>query len=138
MELTDARPFLAERSQAVLAVVDDDGFPHLSRIVYELGDDDVIRISITDGRVKTGHLRDRPRATLHVRGDDDWHWVSVVADASLSTVADDPDGAVATELLELYEAISGPHDDPAEFRRAMVDDDRIVLRLAIRRVYGQL
>lgn len=138
MEFDDARGFLADRSHAVLAVVDDDGFPHASRIVYDLGEDDVIRISITDDRVKTAHLRERPRATLHVRGDDDWHWVSVVADAELSAVAADPDDDVATELLEVYEAVAGTHDDPGDFRRTMVDDDRLVLRLHPRRVYGQL
>lgn len=138
MELDDARAFLTGRAQAVVAVVDDDGFPHVTRIVYNLGDDDVVRISITDGRVKARHLRARPRATLHVRGDDDWHWVSVVADVELSPVATDPDDEVVTELLRTYEAVAGPHEDPADFRRAMVDDRRLVLRLHPRRVYGQL
>lgn len=136
--MQDARSFLATRTQASISVVDDDGYPHVSRIVYALDEDDVVRVSVTDGRVKTGHLRDRPRATLHVRGDDDWHWVSVVADAELSAVADEPAGAVAEELLATYEAVAGPHDDPDEFRRAMVDQHRLVLRLRPRRVYGQL
>lgn len=96
------------------------------------------RISLTEDRVKTGHLRARPRATLHVRGDDDWHWVSVVADVDLSPVAASPDDEVATELLEVYEAIAGPHDDADEFRREMVAQGRLVLRLTPRRVYGQL
>ncbi len=138
VELDDARDFLAGRAQGVLAVVDDDGFPHVTRIVYDLGDDDVVRISITDGRVKTRHLRARPQATLHVRGGDDWHWVSVVADAELSPVAAAPGDEVASELLRTYEAVAGPHDDPAEFRQAMVDDHRLVLRLHARRLYGQL
>lgn len=138
MDLDEARGFLEERAQGVIAVVDDDGYPHVTRIVYDLGEDDVVRISITDGRVKTRHLRDRPRATLHVRGDDDWHWVSVVADAELSPVAASPDDPVADELLRTYEAVAGAHDDPAAFRRAMVDDRRLVLRLHPRRLYGQL
>ena len=138
VELDQARPFLAGRAHAAIAVVDDDGFPHVSRIVYALGEDDVVRVSVTDGRVKTDHLRERPRATLHVRGDDDWHWVSVVAAVELSDVADDPDGDVATELLAVYEDVSGPHDSPDEFRRAMVDDQRLVLRLHPRSAHGQL
>lgn len=137
MHLDDAADFLAEHHHAVLSVVDDEGWPHVTRIVQHF-DGEVHRISLTDGRVKTGHLRDRPRATLHVPGDDPWHWVSVVADAELSPVASSPDDAVATELLDVYEAIQGDHDDPDDFRRAMVDDDRLVLRLHPRRVYGQL
>lgn len=137
MELEDAADHLAGHVQAALAVVDDEGFPHVSRIVQYF-DGVTCRISLTADRVKTGHLRARPRATLHVRGDDDWHWVSVVADAELSPVATDPDGEVATELLEVYEAIAGPHDDAQEFRQEMVAQGRLVLRLTPRRVYGQL
>ena len=49
-----------------------------------------------------------------------------------------PDDDVADELLAVYEAIAGPHDDPAAFREAMVADQRLVLTLRPRRVYGQL
>lgn len=138
MEFEQARDFLVSRHQAALAVIDDDGTPHVTRIAYALGDDDVVRVSITDGRVKTRHLRDRPRATLHVRGDDPWHWVSVVADAELGSVAETVDDEAVDELLRTYEAIAGPHDDPDEYRRAMVDDERLVLRLHVDRVYGIL
>ena len=137
MQLSDAADHLRTHVQAVLAVVDDDGFPHVTRVVQHF-DGATCRVSLTGDRVKTGHLRERPRATLHVRGDDDWHWVSVVADAELSAVAADADDAVARELLEVYEAIAGPHDDPGEFRSDMVAQGRLVLRLTPRRVYGQL
>lgn len=137
MQLDEATDHLRAHQQAVLAVVDDDGFPHVTRVVQHF-DGATCRVSLTEGRVKTGHLRERPRATLHVRGDDDWHWVSVVADAELTPIAADPDDAVASELLEVYEGIAGPHDDPDEFRRDMVAQDRLVLRLTPRRVYGQL
>jgi PPOX class probable F420-dependent enzyme len=137
MELTDAADHLRSHPHAVLTVVDDEGYPHVTRVVQHF-DGERCRVSLTDGRVKTRHLRTRPRATLHVPGDDPWHWVSVVADTELSAVAEDPDDAVAGELLEVYEAISGEHDDPDEFRREMVQQDRLVLRLTPRRVYGQL
>lgn len=137
MELEEAAAHLRRYPQAVLAVVDDAGWPHVTRVVQHY-DGETCRISLTDGRVKTAHLRERPRATLHVRGDDDWHWVSVVADAELSPVTSAPDDDVADELLAVYEAIAGPHDDPAAFREAMVADQRLVLTLRPRRVYGQL
>ena len=94
MQLSDAADHLRTHVQAVLAVVDDDGFPHVTRVVQHF-DGATCRVSLTGDRVKTGHLRERPRATLHVRGDDDWHWVSVVADAELSAVAADADDSVA-------------------------------------------
>lgn len=137
MELEDATEHLQGFHHAVVAVVDEDGYPHVTRVMQHF-DGDVCRVSITDDRVKTRHLRARPRATLHVPGDDPWHWVSVEADAELSPVATAPDGEVAQELLEVYEAMAGPHDDPDDFRSEMVAQDRLVLRLTPRRVYGQL
>ena len=137
MELEDATDHLDQHNHAVLSVVNDDGYPHVTRVMQYF-DGETCRVSLTDDRVKTSHLRVRPRATLHVPGDDPWHWVSVVADAELSEVADDPDGPVADELLEVYEGIAGEHDDPDEFRQEMVGEDRLVLRLTPRRVYGQL
>lgn len=137
MQLEDAADHLRRFHHAVLAVVDDDGYPHVTRVVQHF-DGERARVSLTDDRVKTGHLRARPRATLHVPGDDPWHWVSVVADARLTDPATEPDDTVVEELLAVYEAISGDHDDPDEFRREMVAQDRLVLRLDPRRVYGQL
>lgn len=137
MELEDATEHLQRFNHAVLTVVGDEGYPHVTRVMQHF-DGTTCRVSLTDDRVKTRHLRVRPRATLHVPGGDPWHWVSVEAAAELSAVTISPDDEVASELLEVYEAISGPHDDPDDFRRAMVDQDRLVLRLIPRRVYGQL
>lgn len=137
MELTDADEHLRRFHHAVLCVVDDDGYPHVTRVVQHF-DGEVCRISLTDDRVKTRHLRDRPRLTLHVPGEDDWHWVSVVADAELSPVAGAATDEVAEELLSVYEAIAGMHDDPDEFLADMVAQRRLVLRCRPRRVYGQL
>ena len=137
MDLQDAADHLRRFHHAVLSVVDDEGYPHVTRVVQHF-DGATCRVSLTDDRVKTGHLRVRPRATLHVPGEDPWHWVSVVADAELSAVVTDAEDAVAAELLGVYEAISGQHDDPDDFRREMVEQQRLVLRLTPRGVYGQL
>ena len=137
MELEDAADHLRRHRHAVLAVVDDDGYPHVTRVMQHF-DGTTCRVSVTDERVKTGHLRSRPQATLHVPGDDPWTWVSVVVDAALSAVAGGPHDEVVDELLGTYEAMAGTHDDPDEFRAAMVAERRLVLRLRPRRVYGQL
>lgn len=137
MELHDADAFLRAHAQAVLAVPRSGGSPHLTRVV-QVFDGDLARVSITDSRVKTGLLREASRASLHVRGDDDWHWVTLECHAELSPVAAAPDDAVVDELLAMYEDVQGEHPDRDEFRAAMVDDGRLVLRLDPRRVYGQL
>ncbi|MFT4745633.1 MAG: hypothetical protein ACI9AD_001487, partial [Nitriliruptoraceae bacterium] len=65
-------------------------------------------------------------------------WVSLVGDVTLSAIATSPDDPTCDELLRTYEAVAGAHDDPDEFRAAMVADHRVVLRLDVQQVYGQL
>ena len=56
---------LAEHRRGVLAVVQSNGRPHLSTVSYAYDRDaDLVRISVTDSRVKTRHLRADPRASL--------------------------------------------------------------------------
>ena len=60
-------------------------------------------------------------------------------DAELTPVSQKPGDAVGRELLDVYERIRGSaHPDPAEFFDAMVNDGRLVIRLHVDHVYGQL
>ena len=87
MELDTAMEFVADRKHGVLATLKSDGRPQLSNILYHVGDDGVIRISVTDGRAKTANLRRDPRASLHVTRDDFYAYVVVEATAELSPTA---------------------------------------------------
>ena len=49
--------------------------------------------------------------------------------------ADEHDAAV-DELVEVYRAISGEHDDWDDYRAAMVREQRVVVRLTPTRAYG--
>ena len=89
---TDARmlDFVAGQHWGVLAVVKPDGRPHLSNVGYAYdADARLFRISVTDGRAKTRHLRADPRVTLHVASKDFWTWVAVEGTAELTPVAAD-------------------------------------------------
>jgi PPOX class probable F420-dependent enzyme len=130
------RTLLARRTKGVLVTLKRDGRPQLSNILYALGDDDVIRISVTDGRAKTANLRRDPRASLHVSSDDFWSYVVVEGDAELSPVAADPRDATVDELVELYRSLQGEHDDWDDYRAAMVADRRLVVRLPVGHLYG--
>jgi PPOX class probable F420-dependent enzyme len=136
MDLDHALAFVRERSRGVLATVKADGRPQLSNIMYALGDDGLIRISVTADRAKTANLRRDPRASLHVTTDDFWAYVVVEGDVELTPVAGAPDDATVEELIELYRHLQGEHDDWDDYRRAMVDDRRLVVRLRPVRAYG--
>jgi len=128
MDAAAAQSFLAERHQGVLVTLRADGRPQSSNIAFAFADG-VARISVTDGRAKTKNLRRDPRAVLHVTGESFYQYVSATGTAELSPVSTAPGDATGQELLELHDAVSAePHSDPDDFFRAMVEDQRLVIR----------
>ena len=138
MEISEAIDFIRSRRRGVLVTQKRDGRPQLSNIAYAVGDDGVIRISITADRAKYKNLQRTPLASLHVTRDDFYAYVVVDADVELSEVSTAPDDAAVEELVEQYRAVSGEHPDWDEFRAAMVKDRRLVVRLRPTHAYGQL
>ncbi|MDM4720445.1 PPOX class F420-dependent oxidoreductase [Micromonospora sp. WMMA1363] len=121
----------------VLATIKRDGRPQLSTVMYAFDRDArVIRMSITDGRAKTTNLRRDARASFHVSSADGWAYAVAEGRAELTPVAERPDVQTVEELILLYRAVQGEHPDWDDFRRAMVADRRLVLRLHVERVYG--
>ena len=138
MELDAALDFIRSRRNGVLATQKRDGRPQLSNITYHLGDDGIVRISVTDGRAKTTNIRRDNRVSLHVTQDDFWAYVVVEGDAELSPVASAPDDATVEELVEYYRSLAGEHPDWDDYRRVMVSDRRLIVRLRPSRAYGML
>ena len=138
MELATALEFAKSRREGILTTLRVDGRAQLSNIFYRLGDDGLFRISVTDTRAKTRNLRRDPRAALHVGGDNFWAYVVLDATAELSAVAAHVDDAVVDELVEMYRSFVGEHPNWGEFRRDMVADERLVLRLFPTSAYGQI
>ena len=138
MELDAALAFARPRHQGVLTTLRRDGRPQISNIVYALGDDGTARISVSESRAKTKNLRRDPRGTLYVPGDSFWEYVVLDGEADLTPVAAEPGDATVDELVALYRAVQGEHPDWDEYRRAMVADERLVVRLRPAHAYGQL
>jgi len=136
MELTDALDYIRPKRNGVVVTLKRDGRPQLSNISYSLGDDGVIRISITEGRAKYANAQRDARVSLYVTAEDFWSYVVVEADAEVLPVAAAPDDATVEELIRLYREVQGEHDDWDDYRQAMVDDGRTVLRLHPVRAYG--
>jgi PPOX class probable F420-dependent enzyme len=131
--------FFAGQHGGVLAVIKPDGRPHLSNVGYAYDPDaDLVRVSVTESRVKTRYLREDPRVTLHTASRDFWTWVAVEGTAELTPVAEDPHDATVEELITYYRGTAGEHPDWDEYRAAMVADRRLVVRFRPERIYGQL
>ena len=138
MDLTEAIKFIRDRKQGVLVTLRSNGRPQLSNILYVMGDEGMIRISVTDDRAKTKNLRRDSRASLYVLGDNFWQYVVIEATAELSPVAAEPNDATVEALIRYYEAGSGAHPNWDEYRAAMIADKRIALTLRPERAYGIL
>ncbi|MEU0132873.1 PPOX class F420-dependent oxidoreductase [Streptomyces sp. NPDC006296] len=129
---------LGQHAGGVLVTLKRDGRPQLSNVNHAYyPDEGVIRVSLTEDRVKTRNLRRDPRAAYHVTSDDRWAWTAADATAELTPPAADPHDAVVEQLIALYRDVQGEHPDWDDYRRAMVRDRRVVLTLRIEHVYGQ-
>jgi PPOX class probable F420-dependent enzyme len=138
MDLDSALDYARPMRRGVLATLKADGRPQLSNIMFGIGPDDVVRISVTATRAKTANMRRDPRVSLHVTAADFWSYVVLEGDAELTPVAADPDDATVDELVALYRDLQGEHPDWAEYRAAMVADERMIARLRVSRAYGSI
>jgi PPOX class probable F420-dependent enzyme len=138
MEISEALDFVRQHHFGVLATQRRDGRPQLSNIAYSVFDDDVIAISMTDGRAKTRNLARDSRASLHVTRDDFWAYCVLDCDVELMPVVTDPNDATADALVEYYRRASGEHPDWDEYRATMLTDGRLLARLTPTHAYGML
>ena len=114
-----------------------DGRPQLSVVDYTFDPATrVIRFSTTDDRAKTRNLRRDPRASFYILAADGWSYTVADGTASLTPVASGTGDATVEELIEMYRLIAGEHPDWDDYRRAMVADHRLVVRIQVDRVYG--
>ena len=135
MELRLALQRASSGRLGALVTLRRDGRPQLSNVMYGVGDG-LVRVSVTDDRAKTANMRRDPRASLYVSRPDGWSYLVIDGEAELSPVATAPDDSVVDELVELYRSLQGDHPDWDEYRRAMVADRRLVVRLRPVHAYG--
>ncbi|GAS98015.1 pyridoxamine 5'-phosphate oxidase-like protein [Mycolicibacterium canariasense] len=128
---------ISGNSLGVLATIKSDGRPQLSNVSYHFDPRAVaIQVSITEPRAKTRNLRRDPRASLLVSSDDGWSYAVAEGDAILTPPAADPHDDTVEALIALYRNIAGEHPDWDDYRRAMVEDRRVLLTIPISHLYG--
>lgn len=128
---------ISNNSLGVLATIKRDGRPQLSNVSYYFDPRKLtIQASITEPRAKTRNLRRDERASLHVSCDDGWSYAVAEGNATLTPPAAAEDDDTVEALIALYRNIAGEHPDWDDYRRAMVDDRRVVMTLPISHLYG--
>ncbi|MBZ6176008.1 PPOX class F420-dependent oxidoreductase [Streptomyces olivaceus] len=133
----DPGVLLAESRLGVLATIKADGRPQLSPVTPAYDPEaGVLRVSTREGLAKTANLRRDPRAALEVTAPDGRSWATAEGTATLTGPGTDPHGPEVEALVEYYRAAAGEHPDWDEYRATMVADRRVLLTIAVERVYG--
>jgi PPOX class probable F420-dependent enzyme len=131
---------LTEQNLGTLATIKRNGRPQLSNVNYHFEPERMlIRISLTDDRAKVRNLRRDPRASMIVQRNQGWHFAVAEGEVELSAVAEEPDDDAVNELIEVYRLVARKeHPDWDDYRRAMIEDKRLVARFTVTHVYGKV
>lgn len=138
MDLDAAVAHARTTRNSVLVTLRGNGRPQLSNVWHHVGDDGLIRVSVTATRAKYKNLAREPWGAFHVTTPDFNAYVVIEGDVELTPVCAAPDDASADALVAHYRTIAGEHDDWDDFRRAQVDQQRVLVTLTPTRAYGML
>ena len=129
MDLDAARDFLRDHHRAVLATLRRDGRPQMSPVACAVDDEGRAVVSTRETAMKVANLRREPRVSLIVVSEE-WYgdWVQLDGTADIVSLPE------AMELLvDYYRRVAGEHPDWDEYRAAMEQERRVVVRVTLER-----
>lgn len=117
--------FLKHHHHAILATTRANGDAQLSPVLAVADDDGRILISTREGAIKTKNARKRPRAAVCIFTDRFFgEFVQVTGPVEIISLPN------AMELLvDYYRRAAGEHDNWSEYRAAMQQERRCILRV---------
>jgi len=126
MDIDQGLEYVRDNSRAVILTTRRDGRPAMAPVTVAVVDETVV-MSTRETAYKVGHLRREPLTSLCVFPDK-WlgRWVQLNCRADVISLPD----AMGT-LVEYYRTLRGEHPDWPEYRQAMVDDRRCIVRFEI-------
>ncbi|HEV3400247.1 MAG TPA: PPOX class F420-dependent oxidoreductase [Acidimicrobiales bacterium] len=129
MDVDEAREFLREHHRAVLATFRSDGRPQLSPVTVGVDEEGWAVISSREAAYKVRNLRRDPRASLCVIDDGFFGpWAQVDGTATVVSLPE-----AMEPLVDYYRRISGEHPDWDDYRRAMEQQQRVIVRVDMER-----
>ena len=125
VDLEGLLEFVRPRHHFVLVTAKRDGSPQVSPVTGGVDDQGRLVISTYPERAKAANARRTPEVSVLVLGDDfDSDWVQVDGTCE---VIDPPDSV--EPLVDYYRCIAGEHPDWDEYRQAMRDQGKSLLRI---------
>lgn len=125
MDLAEAVNVVREQHRAVMCTRREDGAPAMSPVVVAAEDDGALLISTRETAYKVRHLRRDPRLWLCVLPDAFFgRWIQVAGTAEIVGLPEAMDG-----LERYYRLVAGEHDDWEQYRNAMREERRVLVRV---------
>jgi len=129
MDLDAARDFLRNNHRAVITSRRANGDPQLSPVMCGIDAAGRIVVSTRETALKVKNLRRDPRASLCVLNDGFFgDWIQVDGTAEIVSLPEAMD-----LLIEYYRSLAGEHPDWDEYRAAMEQERRVLVRIDIER-----
>lgn len=123
--LVELLAFVRPRHRMVLMTVRSDGQPQASPVTGGVDDAGRVVISSYPSRAKSRNVLARPRASVLVLSDEfDDAWVQLEGPAEVLDAAESLDA-----FVEYYRSIAGEHGDWDEYRQAMLDQGKCLIRI---------
>jgi PPOX class probable F420-dependent enzyme len=117
--------FLRPRHHMILLTWRRDGGVQGSPVTAGVDEAGRIVVATYPERAKAANVARRPQASVIVLSEEfNGPWVQVDGDAELITLPD-----AVEPLVDYFRAISGEHPDWAEYRQAMVDQGKALIRI---------
>lgn len=117
--------FVTGKNRWVLSTTRQDGRPQMSLVTGTITPSGDLLISSYPSRVKVRNARRNPLVSVAVMGDEfDAAWVQIDGDARVDDMPEALDG-----LVEYFRHISGEHPDWDDYRQAMSDQGKVLIRV---------
>jgi PPOX class probable F420-dependent enzyme len=127
MDAETAREFASQHHHAVFATRRRDGSPQMSPVAVAVDPDGQLTVSSRETAVKVRNLRRDPNYDLVVLSNSFFPpWISIRGTAEVVALPEALPG-----LVQYYRDVSGEHSNWDEYRAAMVQERRVLLRLSI-------
>ncbi|MGH1492645.1 MAG: PPOX class F420-dependent oxidoreductase [Acidimicrobiales bacterium] len=117
--------FVTGKNHWVLSTTRTDGRPQMSLVTGGITPTGELLISSYPSRVKTTNVKRNPLVSVAVMGDEfNSAWVQIDGEATALDMPEAGDG-----LVEYFRCIRGEHSDWDEYRQAMADQGKSVIRI---------
>lgn len=127
MDIEKAREFIRENHRGVLATFRQDGRVQMSPVLVGIDEAGLAVISSRETAYKVKNLRRDPRASVCVFVDRFFgRWLQIDGTAEILSLPE-----AMEPLVAYYRTNIGEHPDWADYRQAMVREQRLLIRIRI-------